>query len=478
MAAADDELPTPVLDRAAGALVGLAVGDALGAGYEFGVAPAGDASMIGGGLGAWAPGEWTDDTQMAICIAEAAATGALDATAVAQRFLDWYATDPKDVGNQTRDVLGTAASATDVGARAAERYSRLPESSAGNGSLMRTAPVALAHLGDDDAIVGAAVEISALTHADPVAGEACALWCVGIDRAVREARIDGVWEGVDLLPEGARSRWAGWLHEAEDKPPGAFGANGYVVTALQAAWSAIRHAPAASEPRCLQLQQALHAAVRVGHDTDTVAAIAGSLLGARWGTTAVPLRWRVLLHGWPGYDARDLIRLAVMTARRGAPDELGWPAAPDVTPWYVENYDFEPFVTPLPDDPGVLLGNCMSATSAEADVVLSLCRMGTARSPGAGEVHELIVVDSPRSEHNPNLDFTLDDTADAIVAWRDEGKTVFVHCAAGVSRTSVVAAAYLARRLGISGTEALERVRAAHDGADPNEGFVAALDRF
>ncbi len=72
----------------------------------------------------------------------------------------------------------------------------------------------------------------------------------------------------------------------------------------------------------------------------------------------------------------------------------------------------------------------------------------------------------------------LRDTADAIVTWRDEGKTVFVHCAAGVSRTSVVAAAYLARRLGISGLEALARVQAAHERADPNEGFVAALERF
>jgi ADP-ribosyl-[dinitrogen reductase] hydrolase len=473
-----EEMPTPVIDRAAGALLGLAVGDALGAGYEFRSPPGGDAAMIGGGLGDWAPGEWTDDTQMAICIAEVAATGRLDATEVAQQFLDWYATDPKDVGIQTTDVLRGAASASDVAPRAAARFARMPDSSAGNGSLMRTAPVALAHLGDDPAIMAAAVEISALTHADPVAGEACAIWCIGIDRAVREARIDGVWEGVELLPDGSQRRWADWLHEAEAKPPETFNPNGYVVTALQAAWSAIRHTPAAAQPRCLQLQHALHEAVRVGHDTDTVAAIAGGLLGARWGTTAVPMRWRVLVHGWPGYRARDLIRLAVLSANQGASDELGWPASPDVSGWYVENYDFEPFVTPLPDDPGVLLGNSMSATTAQADVVLSLCRMGTETSPHAGEVHELIVVDSPRDEHNPNLDFTLHDTADAIVAWRDEGKTVFVHCAAGVSRTSVVAAAYLARRLGISGTEALGRVQAGHDRADPNSGFVDALERF
>lgn len=467
-----------MLDRAAGALLGLAAGDALGAGYEFGAPPTGDADFIGGGLGDWAPGEWTDDTQMAICVAEVAATGVLDATAVAERFLGWYATDPSDVGIQTRDVLGSARTPDDVAARAAARFARLPDSCAGNGSLMRTAPVALAHLGDDDAIVAAAHEISALTHADPIAGEACAIWCIAIDRAVREARIDGVWDGVDLLPDASQPRWADWLHEAEAKPPATFNPNGYVVTALQAAWSAIRHTAAASNPSCLHFQHALHAAVRVGHDTDTVAAIAGSLLGARWGSTAVPIRWRALLHGWPGYRTADLVRLAVLAARRGTVDELGWPSATDVTHWYTANYSIEPFAVPLPDDPGVLLGNSVSATATEADVVLSLCRMGTRIAAGVSEVHELMIVDSPRREHNPNLDFVLRDAADAIVGWRDEGRTVFVHCAAGVSRTSAVAAAYLARRLDIDGLSALERVIDAHPVANPNSGFLEALERL
>ncbi len=467
-----------MLDRAAGALLGLALGDALGAGYEFATPPTGDADFIGGGLGGWQKGEWTDDTQMAICIAEVAATGVLDATAVAQRFLEWYAADPADVGIQTRDVLGNARNAEDVAKQAATRFARLPDACAGNGSLMRTAPVALAHLGDDDAIIAAAHEISALTHADPIAGEACALWCIAIDRAVREARIDGVWDGVALLSHTSQQRWADWLHEAEAKPPSTFIKNGYVVTALQAAWSAIRHTAAASTPSCLHFQHALHASVRIGNDTDTVAAIAGSLLGARWGSTAVPIRWRALLHGWPGYRTTDLVRLAVLAARRGVVDELGWPTATDVTDWYVATWAIEPFAVPLHDDPGVLLGNSVSATTADADVVLSLCRMGTHTSPVAGEVHELMIVDSPRREHNPNLDFMLRDAAESIVRWRDEGRTVFVHCAAGVSRTSAFAAAYLARRLDIDGLSALERVIDAHPRASPNDGFREALENL
>jgi ADP-ribosyl-[dinitrogen reductase] hydrolase len=77
------------LDRCAGVMVGLAAGDALGAGYEFNPVVPAKIGMIGGGLGPWEPGEWTDDTQMALCIAEVAATGRLDAEAVGQRFLDW-----------------------------------------------------------------------------------------------------------------------------------------------------------------------------------------------------------------------------------------------------------------------------------------------------------------------------------------------------------------------------------------------------
>ena len=85
---------------------------------------------------------------------------------------------------------------------------RNPDGAAGNGSLMRTAPVALAHLGDDSAIARSASEISGLTHADPLAVEACVLWCVAIDRAVREQRLDGIHDGLALLDGRARDRFA------------------------------------------------------------------------------------------------------------------------------------------------------------------------------------------------------------------------------------------------------------------------------
>ena len=303
-------------DRIAGTLLGLAAGDALGAGYEFEVPPRrGAAAMIGGGLGGWAPGEWTDDTQLAVCVARVAAAGELRPDAVGDAFCDWYRSGPADVGIQTRAVLDGASGGADLPARAVGYVAAHPDRSAGNGSLMRTAPVALAHLGDDAALAGSARLVSALTHADPLAQDACVLWCVAIDRAIRQGRLDGVSEGLALLPDDRASAWRERIVAAAEAPPRSFTPNGYVVTAFQAALAAIWQTPVPPSDPAGHLREALQTAVAVGDDTDTVAAIAGALLGARWGATAVPGHWRDLLHGWPGYRAGDLERLALRAAR-------------------------------------------------------------------------------------------------------------------------------------------------------------------
>jgi ADP-ribosyl-[dinitrogen reductase] hydrolase len=158
--------------------------------------------------------------------------------------------------------------------------------------------VALAHLDDPEALVEAARRVSALTHHDTQAGEACALWCLMIRQAVLTGSLDDVRPNIDLLPEASRALWAERLDEAEVSEPGVFQSNGWVVEALQAAWSAIVHTPVPDEAldegsfACLHLQHALETAIRIGHDTDTVAAIAGALLGAQWGVSAIPAAWR------------------------------------------------------------------------------------------------------------------------------------------------------------------------------------------
>ncbi|SNU02093.1 ADP-ribosylglycohydrolase [Ruaniaceae bacterium KH17] len=344
------DLTPAQLDRAIGAVVGSAVGDALGAGYEF-TYPAEDLipEMIGGGLGNFAPGEWTDDTAQAAAILRVAATGAdlrtpaaLDA--IAQGFMDWFEGDPPDVGNQTRAVfnkLGPAPSAKEMSAAAKEIHD-LTGRSAGNGALMRTGPVALAYLGDSAGLVEVARLVSQLTHYQREGWEAAAVWCLMIRHAVLKGEQPMFDDVAPWVP--SPEYWRAVLEEAESKPPSAFTQNAWSVGALQAAWSAISHSRglserseskpetkpsetedsrglgerreesergATSEPTPFELT--LHTAIRIGHDTDTVAAIAGALAGAVWGAAAVPERWLAPLHGWPGLNAEDLKDLTTRT---------------------------------------------------------------------------------------------------------------------------------------------------------------------
>src|SRR4051794_16107050 len=196
--------------RAAGVLLAQACGDALGVPYEFKarLRDEDQPQMIGGGLGPYAPGEYSDDTQMAVCIARVAATGAdlrsddaLDS--IAEAFLDWRFNGASDVGIQTSAVLSAARRGE---GRPAERMRAAARAlheqtgkTAGNGALMRTAPVALAHLGDDEAMTAAARAVAELTHGDPLAGDSCVLWCIAIDRAIRDARLDGVYDALQLI---------------------------------------------------------------------------------------------------------------------------------------------------------------------------------------------------------------------------------------------------------------------------------------
>ncbi len=469
------------LDRAAGVLLGSAAGDALGAGYETFVYGSGqlgpkDPAMIGGGPCSWEPGEWTDDTQMAICIAEEAATGRLDPVAVGSRFLGWFNSGPVDVGNQTRAVLSATASYDELPVHAAEYLRANPMRAAGNGSLMRAGPVSLSAMGDDSRLSDLARAVSELTHADPLAGDACVLWCVGIDRAIRESRLDGVRDGLALLPYERRAFWVDVIEEAASKPPSSFSPNGYVVVAFQAALASVWQTPVPATQPCRHLQEALRTAVRVGNDTDTVAAIAGSLLGARWGASAVPVAWQAELHGWPSYTQADLARLAMLAVSQGKNNSrTGWPSTGDMSAYYAVAFSAPPVLAALEEDDGIILANWSGAAEVEADIALSLCRVGRQQIHAPQRV-EVRLLDEDSSEANPNLEFLFADLAEAITAWRDAGKRVLIHCAQAERRTPAVAAAYLASRLGISAEEGFDRVRRVLPEARMNPAFRSALE--
>jgi len=304
-------------DRIKGVLLGQAAGDALGAGYETGKPSHGRARMIGGGFG-FEPGEWTDDTQQAVCVV----LGRSKPQAVAGELLKWYHDNPKDIGSQTRAVMSRVKTprglpmASRAYARRAEARPR-PRSwypGTGNGSLMRTGPVCLPYLGDRAKIAEAARKVSDLTHADPWSGDACVLWSLAIDLAVRlgdKFIPEMVAGGLPWLTEERQKFWRDAIREALWLRPRRFRyGNGSAAGCFLAALSAVAHADG--------LEDGLQLAVDGGGDTDTVAAVAGALLGAWHGASAIPARWRKAMWGWPGMKTRDLERLALQAAAGAA----------------------------------------------------------------------------------------------------------------------------------------------------------------
>lgn len=199
--------------------------------------------------------------------------------------------------------------------RHSDRMFEAGERCAGNGSLMRTAPLALAHLNDPEGLAKSAARYSHLTHGDPLAAQACVLWCEAVRHAIVHGTYDGVHGGLELLPRPVRRGWAAWLDKAEKEPSTTFTPNGFVVSALQAAWSTIVHS-SVDESSPDRYASPVMSAVRVGDDTDTVAAIAGALVGARWVRSAIPAPYLESVHGWPGYRADGLGELTEAILRR------------------------------------------------------------------------------------------------------------------------------------------------------------------
>jgi predicted protein tyrosine phosphatase len=320
------------------------------------------------------------------------------------------------------------------------------------------------------------MEVSALTHFDQEAGEACALWCLAIRRAVLTGGLD-IRAGLDLLPSERARLWVERIEAAERSRPRDFTRNGWVVEAFQGAWSAITTtAEVASSPA--HLRAALEAAVRGGNDTDTVAAIAGGLLGAAYGFTAVPFEWRRKLHGWPGHKARDLQRLALQLTRGEGRTQGRWPDLP-----VFDNSAFisasKTDVVAHPLDADVLLGGAPALSRTDYDAVVSLSRVGTDETQVDLADHASFwLLDEAGAEFNAHLEFVLREAAAAVALFRAEGKRVLLHCVKMESRTPTVAALYGSLVTGMTPEQALEKVREVLPHANPNPGFRRLLRRL
>ncbi|GAA1313252.1 ribosylglycohydrolase [Planotetraspora silvatica] len=260
--------------------------------------------MCGGG--GWDPGEATDDTQMAVLIAESLLERrGLDLPDMFARFQRWATSDPKDIGLQTEDVL-TNGLAWD---RAAAHHFQTNQRAAGNGSLMRATTSAVYFARDGrEATMDAARRVAALTHGDRAAWEGTAVFHELVRVALRGGDPLAALPGtLTLVHPDHRRRYATVL--ADDwHPDQATEFNGAVWPCLGSAVWAFR--------TTTSYEDALRAAVDLGGDTDTVAAVTGGLAGAYYGVDAIPARWTEPLHvPLPGFDGRvlrlpDLLELA------------------------------------------------------------------------------------------------------------------------------------------------------------------------
>ncbi len=266
------------LNRAVGAYLGLAVGDALGATVEFmtpneirhqyGV----HREMIGGGWLKLRPGSVTDDTTMALALGESIlrAGGRVDALAAAQAFDEWMRGKPVDIGNTVRrNLIGFR--------RTGNPEAPASEHDAGNGAAMRLAPVALAYLGEPEDDTLAAVRAQAhVTHHNGLSDAGCeALVMMTQDFILGENDITV----LHLRAHALVARFPEYMFRGKPR----LNPSGYVVDTLVAVFQALFETES--------FEDCLVNVVNRGGDADTTGAIAGMLAGARYGATAIPRRW-------------------------------------------------------------------------------------------------------------------------------------------------------------------------------------------
>lgn len=293
-------------DRIEGGLIGLLVGDALGVPYEFRrpedlppeallefEPPPGfsRAHRV-------PPGTWSDDGAQALALlASLLDRGRLDLDDLGRRLVAWsddgaLAVDGHvfDVGIQTSQALGRLRQGVP-----AARAGRADEQANGNGSLMRVLPLALWHRGTDAELAADAAAQSLVTHGHPRSRACCTLYCLWARRTLQGGPEP--WDAAvaafrALHPPGDPLRDQVEEHVRPDNPPSGHG-GGYVVDCLNSARLAVAAGP---------YEQAVKAAVALGHDTDTTACVAGGIAGLRDGAGAIPERWRLGLRGRDLYE--------------------------------------------------------------------------------------------------------------------------------------------------------------------------------
>lgn len=432
--------------------MGTAVADAVGAPFEFrgpGLyaerfpkpVVGGIGEMIGGGGFGWAPGEFTDDTQMALALAHALEeVGGFSPEVVWEHFRTWAST-AKDVGITISQSL---SSETHIGA-AEDAHEALGGRTASNGAVMRIAPIGifgvrLSRL----AAMELAMQQAALTHFDSSAAFGAAF----VADVIRSTILAGDFEASvqSAFAFFAESPYASFLeNEFADVLSTDFDPTGDDVLPNGTVWTAVGQALWAVRTTS-SFHDAVVAAINLGGDTDTVAAIAGAMAGAAYGLQGIPVRWTTYVHGhlhtphagrmtYKGQDIIDISRRL-----------LGLGDAPITPPE-------PPVAAKLVHPAGVWASNLDGAAAVPRDFgVVSLCITEDrfAQHPHRRQVY----MRDNEGDRNPNLFFAVKESVDAINAFIREGRQVVVHCHGGHSRTGLVLKAWYMLNEGVQHDEA------------------------
>ena len=460
-----------IADRFRGALLGLAAGDAIGTTVEFSAPgtfePVTD--MVGGGPFKLPAGAWTDDTSMALCLAESLLErSGFDPVDQLERYVRWYRNGHWsstgscfDIGNATRAAL--------------HRFERTHEpypgdaapNAAGNGPLMKLAPVALAFSQHPVMAVAYAADSARTTHGALEAADACRYFAGLLVGALAGASISellhqgvfepvpGIWDEMPLHPKVAAVA-SGTFHAKE--PPQIRG-GGYIIDALEAAlWALLK---------TRTFEDGVLAAVNLGDDADTTAAIFGQLAGAYYGVDAIPQAWQSKLC-----RANEILALAdglhTLSSKIVVPGEVVPPQqSPPASPSFVDEpppgdaywvHEGRLLAGPYPGAPTKAEAACKLEAFLEFGVTCFLDLTEEGEGPGPRGLHPYADLLRNLAKKRgvtvthlrlpiPDVDVPTEWMMRIILSALDTalkaGEIVYVHCWGGVGRTGTVVGCHL-----------------------------------
>jgi len=446
------------VDRAVGALLGLACGDAVGTTLEFRTPGTFEpiTDMVGGGPFGLRPGEWTDDTSMALCLAESLLDrGGLDLEDQLRRYVLWHETGYLSSNGRCFDIGMTTRTQLTRFQRTGGAVDPHPdEESAANGSLMRLAAVPIRWHDDPEAAAERSGESSRSTHPAGRPVDACRLMGAMIAALINGATFDevtspGFWRWGDLHPAVADIAAGGWKHKA----PPAIRGTGYCIDALEAALWAVAGAD--------DFRGAVLRAANLGDDADTTAAIAGQLAGARWGATNIPAAWR---HEVVGGERIVGLARGLFTAGGGDLDDGSWGHDDFVHAWWVQRGRLLAGEYPGHPDPVRARQKVDLLVDAGVRTFVDLTTPADRLAPYQShldEVGKARQLDVRREEFPiPDFDVVEDHRYDDVLATIEQSTTrgaVYVHCWGGIGRTGTVIGCLLAEE-GLDYPQVVERL--------------------